>query len=294
MTEDDLDPMRDEATARGLEEMLRVICLSKQQRLPQPYYQDADCTLYCGKAEDVLPLLEPADCVVTDPPYGDTALAWDVRVANWISLLNAPQLWCCGSLKFFLAEQFPGWRHVQEIVWEKNNGSNFQADRFRRVHEHVVHFVREELAWGECYHAPVYTRNGIAKHSGSPRGPTPHLGSITEPTRNTTNDKRLMRSVIALPSMNGKAVHPTEKPVSLFSPLISYSCKPGGIILDPFCGSGSVLLAARALDRKSIGIEVSEKYCALTVERLRQSVLPFPPPQPVTLPEQAGLFGDPP
>lgn len=294
MSPDRPDPMTDVATRESLTEMLRVLCLSKQQRLPKPYYQDEHCTLYHARAEDILPLLEPVDCVIADPPYGDTALAWDVRVEGWLPLLNSNQLWCCGSLKFFLAERFPGWRHVQEIVWEKNNGSNFQADRFRRVHEHVVHFVREGVAWGECYHDPVYTFNGIRKNPAGKQNHTPHLRDNYPSLRKREDDKRLMRSVIALPSMNGQSVHPTQKPVNLFTPLIQYSCPPGGIVLDPFCGSGSVLVAARALGRKSIGIEVSEAYCTLTVERLRQAVLPFPPSQPVTPPEQATLFGDPP
>jgi adenine-specific DNA-methyltransferase len=54
---------------------------------------------------------------------------------------------------------------------------------------------------------------------------------------------------------SGNRLHPTEKAVSVIKPLIQAFSKPGGIVLDPFCGSGSTLLAARESGRHYIGIE---------------------------------------
>ncbi len=56
------------------------------------------------------------------------------------------------------------------------------------------------------------------------------------------------------------------------SPILNLT-KPGDIVLDPFLGSGTTVWCAKKLGRKSIGIEIEEKYCQIAVERLRQSVM---------------------
>ena len=66
--------------------------------------------------------------------------------------------------------------------------------------------------------------------------------------------------------------HPTEKPLELIAWCISES-RTIGTILDPFCGSGTTLRAAKDLGRKAIGIEIEEKYCEIAANRLRQEVL---------------------
>src|SRR5690606_21164224 len=62
--------------------------------------------------------------------------------------------------------------------------------------------------------------------------------------------------------------HPTQKPVSILKPLIEAFSKPGEIILDPFCGSGSTLVAASELDRRFIGIELDATHHATATRRV--------------------------
>jgi transcriptional regulator with XRE-family HTH domain len=68
----------------------------------------------------------------------------------------------------------------------------------------------------------------------------------------------------------GNNLHPTQKPVSVLTPLVESFSNPGDVVLDPFCGSGSTLLAARNLNRRFVGIELSKRYFDLAEQRLRQ------------------------
>jgi site-specific DNA-methyltransferase (adenine-specific) len=69
--------------------------------------------------------------------------------------------------------------------------------------------------------------------------------------------------------------HPAPFPVELARRAIRLSCWPGEVVLDPFAGSGTTLLAARQLGRRAIGVETSERYCELAAARLAQTALDF-------------------
>ena len=75
------------------------------------------------------------------------------------------------------------------------------------------------------------------------------------------------------PSQRGKTpkhqnFHPTVKPVKLMAYLIELGCPKDGLVLDPFCGSGSTLIASNKLNRKYVGIEVNPEYCRIARKRL--------------------------
>ena len=70
--------------------------------------------------------------------------------------------------------------------------------------------------------------------------------------------------------------HPTVKPLDLMAYLCKLLCPPsGGILLDPFMGSGSTIIAGRRFYQQCIGIEMEEKYCEIAAKRLSQEVLEF-------------------
>ncbi len=252
--------------------------LCYEPTLPLPYYSDGTVTLYHSRMQDVVPLLDRVDCIVTDPPYGETSLAWDRWPSGWPALV-APltsSMWCFGSMRMFLdrRDEFAGWKFAQDIVWEKHNGAGpGQPDRFYRVHEHAAHWYLG--AWGSLHTGQLrLTHVGPLRASTHNRAGTPHRGSM--PAVDWHDDGlRAVRSVLRVHAMHGHALHPTEKPTGILEPLIAYACPPGGTVLDVFAGSGSTLDAARRLGRKAIGIEASEEYAEVIATRLSQGSLQF-------------------
>jgi DNA modification methylase len=69
----------------------------------------------------------------------------------------------------------------------------------------------------------------------------------------------------------GDRLHPAQKPVSLLNALVGKH--DAQIVLDPFCGSGSTLIAAREHGRRAIGIEIEERYCEIAAQRCAQDIL---------------------
>jgi site-specific DNA-methyltransferase (adenine-specific) len=82
-----------------------------------------------------------------------------------------------------------------------------------------------------------------------------------------TNPREPIADVIPW-EYTGNPLHPTQEPVSVLVPLVRTCSQPGDIVLDPFCGSGSSLIAARNLGRAFLGIELIARYHQAAVERL--------------------------
>lgn len=215
-----------------------------------PYFEQGGIAVYCGDAREIVPALDLSDsvAVVADPPYGETSLAWDRWPVGWPAAIAAAvpekaiSLWCFGSMRMFLdrREEFSPWRFAQDIVWEKHNGSGFHADRFKRVHEHATHWYRG--VWADVYVSPQFTNDATARQVRR-KGRPQHLGHIESSAYESRDGgPRLQRSVLRVRSCHGSAVNPTQKPIGIVEPLIRYSCRPGGIVLDPFCGSGTSLV----------------------------------------------------
>lgn len=78
-------------------------------------------------------------------------------------------------------------------------------------------------------------------------------------------------NLLSVPNIIGTKKHPTEKPVALMEHLIRQSSNEGDIVLDPFAGSGSTLIAAKRLNRQYIGFEIDEQYCKIATTSLHTS-----------------------
>lgn len=259
-----------------------VFSISHVEPMVKPYYDEDGITIYHGDCMEVMPGLPVVDAIVTDPPYGETSLKWDIPVDQWLALarrrlIPSGSVWFFTSLKALLniAPELDGWNVAQELVWEKQNGSGFQADRFKRVHELVVHIYPKDVAWADVFKNPVTTPNATPRQIRRRERPA-HMGHIENSTYTSEDGgPRLMRSVIFKRNCHGYAVHEMQKPVGIVSPLIEYSVPRGGLVLDPFMGSGTTLVCAREMGRRSIGVELKESDCEEAVKRLGQAVLPF-------------------
>lgn len=241
----------------------------------KPYYQDAAVTIYHGDSRELLSQMPRVSAIVTDPPYGDTSIKWDVWPAGWPALCRtlAPVLWSFGSLRMFMdkRDEFEGWTLAQDIVWEKHNGSSPFNDRFRRVHEHALQFYQG--AWADIFKSPIYTNDATAKTIQRKARPE-HWGAIGGSTFvSEDGGPRLQRSVIFCRSCHGRAIHPTQKPDGIVRPLVEYSVPMDGIVLDPFMGSGTTLAVAKESGRRGIGIERDEKFCEQAALRMSQGIL---------------------
>jgi site-specific DNA-methyltransferase (adenine-specific) len=249
-----------------------------------PYYADDAVTLWHGDMREVIPAQRlTADCVLADPPYGETSLPWDRWPNGWPTVLADAELrslWCFGSLRMFLThrDEFAAWKLSHDTIWRKQQGSGpAVSDRFMRVHEQMAHWYRGP--WSEIYHEPPRVQYLGADRTWT--GPVPadraaHRGAIGAKNGWTDNGTRLPSTVIDARNMRQRgAVHESQKSIAVLQPLIEYACPPEGTVLDPFAGSGSTAVAARLLDRRAVLIEADERYCEVIARSLAQDVLPI-------------------
>lgn len=224
----------------------------------RPYYQDSAVTIYHGDCREILPLLEPVDLVLTDPPYGfehyesdktpDIFLFSHIRRAAVFGYPETLFDWC-GVLG-----KPSGW-----IVWWPTNGAlrgGFHHSALQRETEHIALF-------GNLL--------GEARMPKSDRALDPKKWQML-------NDRKasdVWRDPSPGQCFNSHLrLHPNEKPLRLMDRLTRLMGGTG-TILDPFMGSGTTLRAAKDLGRKAIGIEIEERYCEIAAKRMSQEVLQF-------------------
>lgn len=233
--------------------------------------------LVTGDCREVLPAEGPFDLIIGDPPYGVTSLRWDREVPSWLkwaaaSLKPTGSIWLFGSMKSLLKASgevaAAGLRYAQDIVWEKQNGTGFATDRFRRVHEHAVQLYRTDSRWSQIYNDVQVTLDARPKVVRRKKRPA-HCGGKDESLYvSVDGGPRLMRSVLKIRSAHGYAIHRTEKPVELLEILVRTSCPPDGLVGDFFAGSGAAGEACHIAGRRYIGAEINPEFADAARARL--------------------------
>lgn len=248
----------------------------------EPYYADDTVTLYLGDCREILPQLDVTpDSCVTDPPYGETAATWDVWPDGWIKAVGgglpaSASLWCFGSARMFLTHvgDFAGWRYAQEQLWIKPNGSGpGSRDRLLRVHEWAYHWYRGR--WGDLHHEwerqPSDQPNKGYVRKASRAAAHQRAGRETAWQDDGTRQRRSAHIVEAR-SVRFAKRHQDEKPVAVVVDLVRECTPPGGLVLDPFAGSGTTGSAARLIGRRALLIEADEQHCEQAALRLQQEL----------------------
>jgi len=244
----------------------------------KPYYEAHGITIYHATCQDALPALahDSVDLLVTDPPYGTTNLNWDKPIDwRWFWPIIEQICKCYANMILFSSGLFTHTliasnrkRFRYELIWEKSMAVGFLSANRRplRAHENILLFNR-------FYNRSVYNPQLIKGnlHVRGKTGSRPaHYGG-TRSIPGTTTDKYHPRSVLRFNKPLGpKSLHPTQKPVELMLWLLRSYSRPRQQVLDPFIGSGSTLVAARMTGRRAIGIEIDERYCEISANRLRQ------------------------
>lgn len=205
-------------------------------------------TILHGDCLNILPTLtnNSVDFVLTDPPYITHYRSRDGRIVpnddndRWLQPAFAELHRVLKQDSY--AVSFYGWHQADKFL------QAYRAAGFRIV----GHFVfPKRYSSSEKYvryqHECAYL---LAK--GSPKFPQTTLGDVIHWT------------------YSGNKLHPTQKPLSILLPLIKTFSAPDSIVLDPFSGSGSSLIAARKLGRNYLGIEMNAEYHAIASKRLAQ------------------------
>lgn len=214
-----------------------------------PYYSRDGITIYCCDSSDFdFSQLGFIDVTLTDPPYGINGSSGNINKQRakgeyksefednpeYIKIVIVPivknLITLCGCVVIT-----PG---------NKNFMLYPQPDSFGCFYQPAASGLQ---VFGNLDAQPIfyYGKNATKKNMGKP--------CSYQLTENPPN--------------NG---HPCPKPFEVWRKLLSNISLSGQVILDPFMGSGTTLLAAQSLGQKAVGIELSESYCKIAVERLRQ------------------------
>lgn len=227
--------------------------------------------IICGDALEMLRGLPDGsvDAIITDPPYGLAGRIFDVPGKSYSAVNKdwdhfVPVEWLAecprilkpgGSVVCFGGRQSIykvaalclelGWRLVNDVTWFKPDAvPNFTGRMMTESTERALWFCPDGTGW--TYNLDYAKANNIMNY----------------------------RDVWTFNTQRGNREHPTQKPVALMKRFVGLLTRSGELVLDPFAGSGTTLVAARRLGRRYLGSELSPEYVAIAERRLAEPYTP--------------------
>ena len=223
-----------------------------------PVYSDSLVSLYQGDALALLELFPSGlvDVVVMDPPYGvGTGEVGDWTKGGWAGAFSNALLHVCGPL----------YRAT------KPDAAMYVFTSWARMADWIV-------KWREYFKMQGFIVWDKGRHSGTfgPYSWQFHWEGIYYGLKGPRKIRKYMPDIVR---MKNKPDHAMQKPTELCRMLIEASTDEGDLVLDPFCGTGATLLAARECGRRAIGFEILPERCEIAASRLRNGGL-FDMPNP--------------
>ncbi len=218
-------------------------------------FQDDLTTVIHGRWQDHLDVVDAADVLVGDPPYGMNYISNSSKVAPTAPIRGDRdtrerdeflQRWYAEGTRYDRPALVfgtwrvprPEWGVRQLLVWHKGDSPGM-GDL--------------SLPWGPS-HEEIYVMGGTGEgHWTGKRGPSVIRARTAEGNARGSRQEH---------------GHPTPKPVLLMQDLISHTV--GEVIIDPWLGSGSTAVAARLLGRRCVGIEMELEYAKAAVARIER------------------------
>jgi len=229
--------------------------------------------------------------VFADPPYNAGRETWDRFSADsayrdfsarWLAdaarvLKPTGSLYVCGfsevlaDLKALAAPGFAPGGSCRWLVWYYRNKANLGRD-WGRAHESILHLRRERFTLDVDGARVPYNAHTL-RYPEHPQADSSRYGKRGHVWRPHPLGAK-PRDVIEIPTLtNGmpeKTAHPTQKPLELVRRLVAAATRPGELVVDPFAGSGTTLVAAEALGRRWLGCERDPGYRRIALARLAE------------------------
>lgn len=253
----------------------------------EPYFSTPLGSLFKGDCLEVMDYLiennYQFDAIITDPPYAVTGYSWDQIIPfdeMWdkLSKLIKPN----GAIVLFGNEPFSSnLRKSNEKLyrydwkWLKTQVTGFQNAKYQplRCYEDIMVFSKAG-AVSSCNIPMCYFPQGLI--NVNVKVTRSSIDYLKEKKANkkeeyTQEYGNFPRNVIQF-ARESKLYHPTQKPCNLMEYLIQTYTKENELVLDFTSGSGSTLLSCEILNRKWIGIELTDKYCNVIKRRLENGI----------------------
>ena len=247
--------------------------------------------IHNADALTILPSIktDSIDMILTDPPYNTTSLKMDKQsfdLNNYMpefKRILKPNGWlfCFGTFEMATLITNYAFKLKFDYVWVKPQGTpkSYNTIRPHRQHELILVFINSGCKPTSLYYDPKVLRTPGTKYRRV-------VKSTTNPTEFRKTQRIAAKSAIVentgyregttilyYPAKNTlpkteRTAHPTQKPLALCELLCKGYCPKDGLVLDPFCGSGTIPLAAKTSNRKYIGIEINPKYYKMAYDRI--------------------------